>query len=51
MKLKEKMGLVTTLFWLAEYNTTSASLTPDQKNKESHRVKPSEAIKEELVNL
>ncbi|NMB44131.1 MAG: RdgB/HAM1 family non-canonical purine NTP pyrophosphatase [Clostridiales bacterium] len=39
------------IFWLAEYNTTSASLTPDQKNKESHRGKALEAIKEELVNL
>ena len=39
------------IFWLAEYNTTSASLTTDQKNKESHRGKALEAIKEELVNL
>ncbi len=39
------------IFWLAKHNTTSASLTLDQKNKESHRGKALEAIKEELVNL
>ncbi|NLJ90795.1 MAG: RdgB/HAM1 family non-canonical purine NTP pyrophosphatase [Clostridiales bacterium] len=39
------------IFWLPKYNTTSAALTPEDKNKESHRGKALEAIKEELAKI
>ncbi len=39
------------VFWLPEHNTTSAALTPAEKNKESHRGKALKAIKEKLVSM
>ena len=39
------------IFWLAKYNATSAELTPEQKNIESHRGKALEGLKAELKEL
>ena len=39
------------IFWLQEYNSTSAKLTLVEKNKESHRGKALLALKEELSNV
>ena len=39
------------IFWLANYNATSAELTPEQKNIESHRGKALEGLKAELKEL
>lgn len=39
------------IFFLPEFNCTSAELSPEQKNQVSHRAKALEAIKKELVLL
>ncbi len=36
------------IFWLPKYNATSAQISPEEKNKESHRAKALRAIKEDL---
>lgn len=38
------------IFWLPEYNSTSAELMPEQKNKESHRAKALGAFKAEMFS-
>ncbi len=39
------------IFWLPKYNSTSAQISPEEKNKESHRGKALQAIKKELENI
>lgn len=39
------------IFWLQKYNSTSAQISPEEKNKESHRGKALQAIKKELENI
>lgn len=39
------------IFWLPKYNATSAQISPEEKNKESHRGKALQAIKKELENI
>lgn len=37
------------IFWLPNYNATSAQISPEDKNKESHRGKALRAIKKEIL--